>query len=95
MLRDTESAATATLYAAWVADHEPRDLSKAASMAKALASDAGRTVTAAAIQLHGGVGFTWEANLHWLFKRAQIDAVYLGGPGHHRSRLTGLVASAA
>ena len=48
-------------------------------MAKAAASDAGREVTAAAIQLHGGIGFTWEADVHWLFKRAQLDAALLGG----------------
>ena len=48
-------------------------------MAKAAASDAGRDVTAAAIQLHGGIGFTWEADVHWLFKRAQLDAALLGG----------------
>ena len=50
-------------------------------MAKAWSSDAGRSVTAAAIQLHGGIGFTWEADVHWLFKRAQLDAALLGGGG--------------
>jgi alkylation response protein AidB-like acyl-CoA dehydrogenase len=56
-------------------------------MAKAAASDAGRSVTAAAIQLHGGIGFTWEADVHWLYKRAQLDAVLLGGAARHRARL--------
>ena len=93
MLRDTEGASAATYYAAWTAEAEPERLPIAAAMAKASASDAGRTVTAAAIQLHGGIGFTWEAELHWLFKRAQLDAVHLGGAGHHRARVTQLAAS--
>jgi alkylation response protein AidB-like acyl-CoA dehydrogenase len=93
MLRDTEAAAVATYYAAWTADAEPASLPAAAAMAKGTPSDAGRAVTAAAIQLHGGIGFTWEADVHWLFKRAQIDAAYLGGPARHRARLAELVAA--
>jgi len=50
-----------------------------ASLAKAAASDGGRDVTASAIQAHGGVGFTWEADVHWFYKRAQVDAALLGG----------------
>jgi len=93
MLRDTEGASAATYYAAWTADAAPERLPAAAAMAKAAASDAGRAVTAAAIQLHGGIGFTWEAELHWLFKRAQLDAVHLGGAGHHRARIAQLAAA--
>lgn len=93
MLRATESAATVTHYAAWVADREPARLAGAAALAKASASAAGRTVTAAAIQLHGGIGFTWEADLHWLYKRAQVDSAYLGGSGYHQARLARSVAS--
>jgi alkylation response protein AidB-like acyl-CoA dehydrogenase len=93
MLRATESAAVATSRAAWVADNEPADLVAAAAMAKASASSAGREVTAAAIQMHGGIGFTWEADLHWLFKRAQVDAAYLGGSGFHQTRLARATAS--
>ena len=94
MLRDTEGAAAATYFAAWAADAEPDSLPQAAAIAKALSADAGRSVTAAAIQLHGGIGFTWEADLHWLFKRAQVDAVYLGGAGYHRARVAALAAEA-
>ena len=61
-------------------------------MAKAAASDAGREVTASAIQVHGGIGFTWEADVHWLYKRAQIDAALLGGAKHHRARLAAILA---
>jgi alkylation response protein AidB-like acyl-CoA dehydrogenase len=87
MLRDTESAAVLVGHAAWVGDHDPGRLADAAAMAKASASAAGRSVTAAAIQLHGGIGFTWEADLHWLYKRAQVDAAYLGSAQGHRRDL--------
>ena len=60
-------------------------------MAKAAASDAGREVTASAIQAHGGIGFTWEADVHWLYKRAQVDAALLGGAKEHRARLARIV----
>jgi alkylation response protein AidB-like acyl-CoA dehydrogenase len=93
MLRDTEGARSATLYAAWTADADAEALPLAAAMAKAAASDAGRSTTASAIQLHGGIGFTWEADVHWLYKRAQLDAAYLGGPAVHRGRIAALLAS--
>ncbi len=53
---------------------------------------AGREVTASAIQAHGGIGFTWEADVHWLYKRAQLDAALLGGAKRHRARLAGILA---
>ena len=92
MLRDTEMARSATYHAAWAADAEPGRLAEAAGVAKAAASEAGREVTASAIQVHGGIGFTWEADVHWLYKRAQIDAALLGGAGSHRGRLARLAA---
>jgi alkylation response protein AidB-like acyl-CoA dehydrogenase len=85
MLLDTEGARAATYFAAWTAGAEPERLPEAAAMAKGWASDAVRAVTGAAIQLHGGIGFTWEADVHWLFKRAQIGSRYLGGGGTHRA----------
>jgi alkylation response protein AidB-like acyl-CoA dehydrogenase len=93
MLLDTEGARAAVSFAAWAADADPDRLPEAAAMAKAAASDAGRDVTAAAIQLHGGIGFTWEADVHWLFKRAQLDAALLGGASTHRARLARLAAA--
>jgi alkylation response protein AidB-like acyl-CoA dehydrogenase len=96
MLKYTEGARAAAYAGAWAADASGRegvDLAEAASIAKAAASEAGREVTASAIQVHGGIGFTWEADVHWLFKRAQLDAAYLGGAGAHRRRLTALLAS--
>ena len=91
MLLDTESARAAVAFAAWAADADPERLPEAAAMAKAAASAAGRDVTAAAIQMHGGIGFTWEADVHWLFKRAQVDAALLGGAKQQRARLAELV----
>jgi alkylation response protein AidB-like acyl-CoA dehydrogenase len=92
MLLDTEKARSTTAFAAWSADANPDGFAEAAAMAKAAASDAGREVTASAIQAHGGIGFTWEADVHWLFKRAQIDAVLLGGAGRHRARVAAILA---
>jgi len=92
MLLDTEKARSLTASAAWSADADPEGLAEAAAMAKAAASDAGREVTAGAIQMHGGIGFTWEADVHWLYKRAQIDAVLLGGAGRNRARLAEILA---
>src|SRR5580692_4042209 len=92
MLLDTEKARSTTAFAAWSADANPEGLAEAAAMAKAAASDAGREVTASAIQAHGGIGFTWEADVHWLFKRAQLDAVLLGGSGRHRARVAAILA---
>ena len=93
MLLDTEGARAAVSYAAWAADADPAKLGEAAAMAKAAASDAGREVTAAAIQLHGGIGFTWEADVHWLYKRAQLDAALLGSGSTHRARLARIAAA--
>jgi alkylation response protein AidB-like acyl-CoA dehydrogenase len=95
MLLETETARSTAAFAAWTADADPENLAEAAAMAKAAASQAGREVTAAAIQLHGGIGFTWEADVHWLYKRAQIDAVLLGGVGRHRARLAEILAQRA
>lgn len=92
MLLDAEGGRSATYYAAWAADADPAQLPGAASIAKAWTSDAGRSATAAAIQLHGGIGFTWEADVHWLFKRAQLDAAVLGGGGAHRARVAAIAA---
>ncbi len=91
MLLDTEKARSAAAFAAWAADAEPSLLAEAAAMAKAASSDAGRDVTASAIQAHGGIGFTWEADVHWLYKRAALDAALLGGGKRHRGQLASLL----
>ena len=60
-------------------------------MAKAWASDAGPRVVSSAIQVHGGIGFTWEHDLHLFLKRAQANAAALGGAREHRERVAALV----
>jgi alkylation response protein AidB-like acyl-CoA dehydrogenase len=95
MLLDTETARSATAFAAWTAEADPEQLAEAAAMAKAAASQAAREVTASAIQAHGGIGFTWEADVHWLYKRAQIDAVMLGGASRQRAALAAILAEKA
>ncbi|MDZ7910736.1 MAG: acyl-CoA dehydrogenase family protein [Rhodococcus sp. (in: high G+C Gram-positive bacteria)] len=63
------------------------DLTEAGSVAQAWCSDAYRTVTAEAVQLHGGIGFTWEHHCHLYFRRARADAQLFGGAAFHRERL--------
>ena len=92
MLMSTETVRSATYYAAWAADADPDRLTEAAALAAAAAADGGREVTASAIQAHGGIGFTWEADVHWLFKRAQLDTLLLGGAKRHRATLARLAA---
>jgi alkylation response protein AidB-like acyl-CoA dehydrogenase len=90
MLRQTESIRSAAYFAAWAADSDPDRLAEAAALAGAAAADGGREVTASAIQAHGGIGFTWEADVHWLYKRAQLDSALLGGSRRHRAALARL-----
>jgi alkylation response protein AidB-like acyl-CoA dehydrogenase len=87
MLLHTEGARSTAYYAAWAADAGPQLLAEAAALASAAAAEGGRSVTAGAIQMHGGIGFTWEADVHWLYKRAQLDAALLGGARRHRAAL--------
>jgi len=91
MLFDTEEARSLTLYAAWTADAEPETLPLAASMAKARASDAAWRVTAASLQVHGGIGFTWEHDLQFWLKRARASGELFGASRIHRERVAGLV----
>ena len=87
MLLETESARSAAYYAAWTADHELESLPLAAASAKAYASDAGARVTASALQVHGGIGFTWEHDLHFFLKRAWVNARLYGSAAEHRERV--------
>jgi alkylation response protein AidB-like acyl-CoA dehydrogenase len=98
MLYDTEEARSLTYYAAWCADAEPESLPLAASMAKARASDAAWRVTNDALQVLGGIGFTWEHDIQFFLKRAKVDGELLGDARMHRERvasLAGLGATAA
>jgi alkylation response protein AidB-like acyl-CoA dehydrogenase len=91
MLYDVEESRSLTYYAAWCAGAEPGSLPLASSMAKARASDAARDVTAAALQVFGGIGFTWEHDVHFLLKRARVSAELLGTARQHRDRVASLV----
>jgi alkylation response protein AidB-like acyl-CoA dehydrogenase len=93
MLLQTEGARSAAYFAAWAADAAPERLAEACAIACAAAGEAGVEVTGSAIQAHGGIGFTWEADVHWLFKRAQMDAALLGSAAAHRARLARGVAA--
>jgi alkylation response protein AidB-like acyl-CoA dehydrogenase len=91
MLWDVEEARSLTYYAGWCADAQPDSLPLAASMAKARASDAATSVTHEAIQTLGGIGFTWEHDVHFLLKRARVGAQMLGSARQHRERVADLV----
>jgi alkylation response protein AidB-like acyl-CoA dehydrogenase len=87
MLLHTESARSTAYYAAWAADAEPSRLGEAAALAAAAAATGAREVPASAIQAHGGIGFTWEADVHWLYKRGEVDRALLGGVKRHHAAL--------
>ena len=87
MLLEVESLRNVVYYAAWGLERDHPDASLAASMAKAYASDAYRDVAASGIQIHGGIGFTWEADLHLYFKRAKASEVAFGDAAFHRERM--------
>ncbi|HKV88390.1 MAG TPA: acyl-CoA dehydrogenase [Candidatus Dormibacteraeota bacterium] len=84
MLVLAESGRSATYYAAWTIDADAPDRSLASSMAKAYVSDAYRKVAGDGIQVHGGIGFTWEHDMHLYFKRAKASEVTLGDATYHR-----------
>ncbi|GAC1660613.1 MAG: acyl-CoA dehydrogenase family protein [Candidatus Dormibacteraceae bacterium] len=84
MLVLSESGRSATYYAAWAVEADASDRSLAASMAKAYVSDAYRKVAGDGIQVHGGIGFTWEHDMHLYFKRAKSSEVTLGDATFHR-----------
>lgn len=90
MLYDVEEARSLTYFAAWAADADPESLPLAAAMAKARASDAAWSVCKASIQVHGGIGFTWEHDLHFLLKRARAGAQLFGTAAQHRERVAAL-----
>jgi alkylation response protein AidB-like acyl-CoA dehydrogenase len=95
MLLETENSRSAVYGAAWAADAEPDSLPLAASMAKAYASDAGWRVPDASLQVHGGIGFTWEHDLHFFLKRGKANAAMFGDARWHRDRVADLVLAEA
>jgi alkylation response protein AidB-like acyl-CoA dehydrogenase len=91
MLVDVENSKSITYYAAWSMDEGVPEGPLAVSMAKAYVSDAYRRVAGAGIQLHGGIGFTWEHDLHLYFKRAKGSEFTFGDATWHRERVAQLV----
>ena len=87
MMIEVEAAKSAAWYAACVADEGGDELAEAAAIAKSYCCDAFYDCAANAIQLHGGIGFTWEHDAHLYFKRARASATLLGSPAWHRERL--------
>jgi alkylation response protein AidB-like acyl-CoA dehydrogenase len=91
MLVEIENAKSLTYYAAWAVDENVPEASLAASMAKAYCSDAFRRAAGAGIQLHGGIGFTWEHDLHLYFKRAKSSEFTFGDATNHREKVAQLI----
>ncbi len=87
MLLEVESAKSAAYYAAWCASELNEELPSVASLAKAYCSEAYFHATAENIQIHGGIGFTWEHPAHLYFKRAKSSELLFGDPTYHRELL--------
>ena len=91
MLVDLEGMRSTVYHAAWSLSAGDPDASVAASAAKVWCADAGRRIMASGLQVHGGIGFTWEHDLHFFLKRAQLDATCFGDAVAHRRRLAELL----
>ena len=94
MMVQVESAKSATYYAAWAVANDVPEAHLAACMAKAYTSDAYRFVSAEGIQIHGGIGFTWEHDMHLYFKRAKGSEVTFGDATHNRELVAQVVLDA-
>jgi alkylation response protein AidB-like acyl-CoA dehydrogenase len=90
MVSEIEPARSLVWYAAYAYDHETRNAARAASMAKARLSDVYARTTNRAVQIHGGIGFTWEHDMHLWFKRAKWNEAAFGDATYHRERLAQL-----
>ena len=87
MFLETEGARNVVLWAAWALEHDPENAFMAANCAKAYASDAAVNVCRSSMQVHGGIGFTWEHDLHLYFKRAEANARAFGDSRWHREQV--------
>ena len=93
MLHQLELARVGTHYAAWASDVDDGERERAAAMCKGFVGEAATMVTGESIQVHGGVGFTWDVDCHLLFRRVKQDDVLFGRQGWQRQRLADLVLS--
>ncbi|MGZ6251730.1 MAG: acyl-CoA dehydrogenase family protein [Candidatus Binataceae bacterium] len=91
MMVDIEGAKSAIYYAAWAVSNDAPDASAAAAVAKAAASDAYRRTAADGIQVHGGIGFTWEHDMHLYFKRAMSSEFTFGDANFNREIVAQLI----
>lgn len=91
MLVAVESAKSAAYHLAATVDHDPAEVATAARLAKSYCSEAFYRCAADTIQIHGGIGFTWEHNAHLYFKRAKSSELLFGDPVEHRRRLADLL----
>ncbi len=87
ILQLTESARAAVWYAAWAVEEGTDDADQAVSVAKAYTSDSARRAGNLSIQSHGGIGFTWEHDLHLYYKRAKANEFLFGDTDFHRELL--------
>ena len=94
MYLETESSRSAVYYAGWALEENAPDASTAVSIAKMYSSDAARTVGNRGIQIHGGMGFTWENDLHLYYRRAKASENAFGDATFHRERIASLVIDA-
>ena len=94
MLLETENSHSAVYYAAWALDAGAEDAATAASIAKSYVGEASRKVCGDAIQVHGGIGFTWEYDLHLYMKRAKALEPLYGDAEYHRELITRHVTAA-
>src|SRR5437588_83119 len=95
MLLVTETARSHVYYAAWALEEGAPDARLGAATAKAAASDAARIVANDSIQVHGGIGFTWEHEMHLFYRRAKFCELYLGDASAWRERITAALAAAS
>jgi alkylation response protein AidB-like acyl-CoA dehydrogenase len=91
MYLETESSRSAAYYSAWALEENMPDAATAVSIAKMYASDAARNVGNRGIQVHGGMGFTWENDVHLYYRRAKASETMLGDATFHRERIARLV----
>ena len=94
MYLETESSRSAVYYAGWALEENAPDAAAAVSIAKMYCSDAARTVGNRGIQIHGGMGFTWENDLHLYYRRAKASETAFGDATFHRERIASMVIDA-
>jgi alkylation response protein AidB-like acyl-CoA dehydrogenase len=87
VLLEIELAKSAGYYSWWVADERKEEIAEAASLAKSVCTDTFLLAAAESLQIHGGIGFTWEHDAHLYLKRAKGSEILFGDATDHRARL--------